>query len=198
LLVGNDLVDLLDPQADPQSIHQGFDERVMTDEENRLIVSALDPHRLRWMLWAAKESAFKVVKKVDPSAVFHPKAFEVELITFGGAHVCHSKADFETVLYHSPKWVHAVTTLESKSVKSDSRLHSRVLSLESQNRSFDSSMEVRTFARKALGSWFEVSWTEVEIVTENRIPRATRRGKRLEIDLSLAHDGNFVACAWQV
>jgi hypothetical protein len=91
-----------------------------------------------------------------------------------------------------------VTTLESKSVKSDSRLHSRVLSLESQNRSFDSSMEVRTFARKALGSWLEVSWTEVEIVTENRIPRATRRGKRLEIDLSLAHDGNFVACAWQV
>ncbi len=191
-------MDLLDPQADPQSIHQGFDERVMTDEENRLIVSALDPHRLRWMLWAAKESAFKVVKKVDPSAVFHPKAFEVELITFGGAHVCHSKTDFETVLYHSPKWVHAVTTLESKSVKSDSRLHSRVLSLESQNRSFDSSMEVRTFARKALGSWLEVSWTEVEIVTENRIPRATRRGKRLEIDLSLAHDGNFVACAWQV
>ena len=189
-------MDLLDPQADPQSIHQGFDERVMTDEENRLIVSALDPHRLRWMLWAAKESAFKVVKKVDPSAVFHPKAFEVELITFGGAHVCHSKADFETVLYHSPKWVHAVTTLESKSVTSDSRLHSRVLSLESRIGPLDESMEVRTFTRKALGSWLGISWAEVEIVTENRIPRALKRGQALGIDLSLSHDGNFVACAW--
>ncbi|MEO2158087.1 MAG: 4'-phosphopantetheinyl transferase superfamily protein [bacterium] len=197
MLVGNDLVDLLDPQADPRSIHQGFDARVMTTEENRLVLSALDPHRLRWMLWAAKESAFKVVKKMDPSAVFHPKAFEVDLTTFDGVHVRHSKTDFETVLFHSPKWVHAVTTLESRSAKCGSRLHSRVLSLESRNGPFDSSMEVRTFTRKALGSWLGISWAEVEIVTENRIPRVTRGGKRLEIDLSLAHDGNFVACAWK-
>ena len=189
-------MDLLDPQADLRSIHQGFDARVMTTEESRLVLSALDPHRVRWTLWAAKESAFKVVKKVDPSAVFHPKAFEVELTTFGGAHVCHSKTDFETVLYHSPKWVHAVTTLESKSVNSDSRLHSRVLSLESRIEPFDESMEVRTFTRKALGSWLGISWLEVEIVTENRIPRALKRGQALKIDLSLSHDGNFVACAW--
>ena len=189
-------MDLLDPQADLRSIHQGFDARVMTTEESRLVLSALDPHRVRWTLWAAKESAFKVVKKVDPSAVFHPRAFEVDLTTFGGAHVCHSKTDFETVLYHSPKWVHAVTTLESKSVTSGSRLHSRVLSLESRIGPLDESMEVRTFTRKALGSWLGISWLEVEIVTENRIPRALKRGQALKIDLSLSHDGNFVACAW--
>jgi hypothetical protein len=57
-------------------------------------------------------------------------------------------------------------------------------------------MEVRTFTRKALGSWLGISWLEVEIVTENRIPRALKRGQALKIDLSLSHDGNFVACAW--
>jgi len=189
-------VDLLDPQADPRSIHQDFDARVMTTEENRLVLSALNPHRLRWMLWAAKESTFKVVKKMDPSAVFHPKAFEVDLTTFDGVHVRHSKTDFETVLYHSPKWIHAVTTLESKSANSGSRLHARVLSLESRNGQFDSSMEVRTFTRKALGAWLGVSWMDVEVVTKNKVPLAMRRGKHLEVDLSLSHDGNFVSCAW--
>ena len=194
--VGNDLVDLLDPQADPRSIHQSFDSRVLTAEENRLVLSALDPHRVRWMLWAAKESAFKVVKKVDLSAVFHPKAFAVDLIAFNRAHVRYRETDLETVLYHSPKWIHAVTTLESKSANSGSRLHARVLSLESRNGQFDSSMEVRLFARKALGAWLGVSWMDVEVVTKNKVPLAMRRGKHLEVDLSLSHDGNFVSCAW--
>ena len=33
-------------------------------------------------------------------------------------------------------------------------------------------------------------------MTEDRIPRALKKGQVLDIDLSLSHDGNFVACAW--
>ena len=68
--------------------------------------------------------------------------------------------------------------------------------LQSSEAEVDQSAEVRTFTRKTLSAWLGGSWQEVEIVTEDRIPRALKKGQVLDIDLSLSHDGNFVACAW--
>jgi phosphopantetheinyl transferase (holo-ACP synthase) len=57
LLVGNDVVDLRDPENQPEAIHPRFDDRVFTWAERARILAAGSPHRMRWVLWAAKESA---------------------------------------------------------------------------------------------------------------------------------------------
>ena len=86
--VGNDIVDLRDPETRPGALHPRFDARVFTPAERERIGPDEQGHRMRWLMWAAKESAYKAAKKLDPRTVFSPSRFEVELSApspkFGG------------------------------------------------------------------------------------------------------------------
>jgi len=78
LLVGNDVVDLRDPENQPGAIHPRFDERVFTPVERARLTDEATAHRTRWLMWAAKESAFKVARKLDPGVRFLPRRFRVD------------------------------------------------------------------------------------------------------------------------
>ncbi len=71
-MLGNDVVDLRDPDANPESYRPRFDRRVFDPAELREIVR--DPHPLarRWAHWAAKEAAYKLARQVAPDFVFAP------------------------------------------------------------------------------------------------------------------------------
>ncbi|MBI1813852.1 MAG: 4'-phosphopantetheinyl transferase superfamily protein [Deltaproteobacteria bacterium] len=71
-MIGNDIVDLGDPDTQPGATHPRFDARVFTATELEAIHTSPVPNRVRWLLWAAKESAFKAFRKHDPSLVFSP------------------------------------------------------------------------------------------------------------------------------
>jgi phosphopantetheinyl transferase (holo-ACP synthase) len=71
--VGDDVVDLA-AQCLPSARFVG---RVFTPFERRLLNHSHDPGRTCWMLWAAKEAAFKVAQKLDPDVVFAHVLFEV-------------------------------------------------------------------------------------------------------------------------
>jgi phosphopantetheinyl transferase (holo-ACP synthase) len=71
-MIGNDVVDLGDPDTQPGATHPRFDARVFTATELEAIQTSPVPNRMRWLLWAAKESAFKAFRKQDPSLVFSP------------------------------------------------------------------------------------------------------------------------------
>src|SRR5574337_2138325 len=76
-MVGNDVVDLADPQCLPLGTHPRFDQRVFAQSELRLIHASATPAWMRWMLWAAKESAYKILRKQDPAMTFAPRRFVV-------------------------------------------------------------------------------------------------------------------------
>ena len=76
-MIGNDVVDLRDPDADFASFSPRFDVRVFSASERRRIQASADPEACRWRLWAAKEAVFKAARKADPGAVFSPRRFEV-------------------------------------------------------------------------------------------------------------------------
>lgn len=78
-MVGNDVVDLLDPDTDPGRPRDRFDARVCRAEERRAIAAACVPSLERWCHWAAKEAAYKVKRKRDTDVVFSPVRFEVTL-----------------------------------------------------------------------------------------------------------------------
>ncbi len=53
MLVGNDVVDLHDPESSPEALHARFDARVFTTDERVLLSASDSMHELRWTLWAA-------------------------------------------------------------------------------------------------------------------------------------------------
>ena len=55
-----------------------FDARVFCERERALIASDAT-QRVRWVLWAAKEAAYKAAKKLDRATVWAPARFEVTL-----------------------------------------------------------------------------------------------------------------------
>lgn len=78
LAVGVDVVDLQDPRARDRSGDTRFMGRVFSPSERERILSAADPALELWVLWGAKEAAFKVVSKLlGAPPTFQHNAFRV-------------------------------------------------------------------------------------------------------------------------
>ena len=113
ILVGNDVVDLTDPRCQGRSESVRFLARVCTAAEAVRIRGSDTPDRTLWLLWAAKEAAFKVVSKVagEPPPFVHA-AFEATVS--GGAqhrvhgHVTHLDRRIPFVAEARPEWIHLV------------------------------------------------------------------------------------------
>jgi len=59
-MLGNDIVDLADPEACESTLHPRFDARVFAAPERVLLAAAADRGALRWALWAAKEREYRL------------------------------------------------------------------------------------------------------------------------------------------
>ena len=191
--VGNDVVDLRHPLSQPDTIHPRFDSRVFSVSETALLAASKRVHRTRWSLWAAKESAFKALRKLDPQVRFIPRDFAVDL-SGERADVFHRLGRFDVWLDQTDHWVHAVASQGGE--KPDFRLDGD-LSADPRAEEEQSSERARKVARSALGALLNIAPTEVQIVSVDRIPRAQQHGEPLPFDLSISHDGRFVSCAWE-
>lgn len=189
--VGNDVVDLRDPEARPGSTHPRFDARVFTDDERAALAGRAAAGRLRWSLWAAKESAFKAARKLDPGVRFLPRRFAVRMLDDLQAEVCHGMGRFHVWLEQAQDWVHAVAASEGDDGPPSG---SRVERLEEDAR--EASERVREMALEVVGPLLPAGPGGVRIVTPGGIPELWGEGRRLPIDLSLSHHGRLVACAW--
>jgi len=218
-------VDLRDPENQPSAIHARFDQRAFNIEERdwlteRFMLGPEVAHRARWRLWAAKESAFKVARKLDPGVSFHPRAFGVSLGKGPGAVVRHAIGRFDVWLSGGHEWVHAMAAPmvpEPRPPASRLRLVRRGLTGRrltgreplgrgpggSEAAAWEdlaslSGARVRAVARSALAAALSKATADVEIMSFGRIPVAVSGRARLPVDLSLSHHGRFVACAWHL
>jgi phosphopantetheinyl transferase (holo-ACP synthase) len=188
-MVGNDVVDLGDPEARAQALHPRFDRRVFTPAERASIRRAPAPTRIRWTLWAAKEAVYKVAVKLDPKTIFAPSRFAVHLFCERRATVSHADRDFAVRLTTNGAAIHAVAAADSAreawiatavEETPDPRLASRA---------------VRALAVRVLAERLGVDSERLSISMQARIPRAELRGSARRFDLSLSHHGRFVAVA---
>ena len=212
MLVGNDVVDLHDPCSRPDAIHPRFDQRAFTRAERASILTSRAAHRRRWSVWAAKESSFKVAKKLDRGTRFLPREFAVCMISDGRAEVSHRVGRIGVWLDQAEEWLHAVAAplpgvttrdvLAPRDGGGDRRpreTHARLARVQTEppaRTSEGPSLEVRELARGAIGSFLSICPGEIEVATEGGIPVLCRRQRRLPVDVSLSHHGRFVACAW--
>ena len=191
--VGNDVVDIRHPLCQPDAIHPRFDTRAFSAREIALIAATEKAHQMRWSLWAAKESAFKALRKLDSRIRFIPRDFAVQL-SGGRAEVSHRLGRFGVWLDHTDQWVHALASQAGE--KPGFRLDGDSLAAAGSTEE-GLGERVRRLASSALGGLLEVTPSEIEIVSVDRVPRCLWRGDPLPYDLSLSHDGRFVSCAWE-
>lgn len=191
--VGNDVVDLQDPGNQPDSIHPRFDHRVFSDSELQLIEavsSVSERHVLRWTLWAAKESVFKLVQQCDETLQFRPRSFETRLPasdSVDSAQVRFEGSVYPVALDITQDRVHAVARNPGTKPVSGIDRPARPPSAA------DASTLVRAQAARTIGRQLGIMPEEIEIT--GRIPRAVRNGKRLPVDISLSHHGRYLAHA---
>lgn len=193
--VGNDVVDLKDPDSQPDRIHARFDLRVFSRPELQLISRAPDGpsrHLLRWTLWAAKESAFKYLRQADSSIPFHPREFEVSPGPRGQAVVRMGELRRIASIDATPDRVHAVVADDTRAALSG------VSRIDPAPSPAEASARVRSDACAAIGALLGIDPVEVSVSRDDGgpgSPVARRSGSPLPVEVSLSHHGRWVAHA---
>ena len=209
--VGNDVVDLQDPANQPSAIHPRFDERVFSDRELRRLggVDELERHRLRWTLWAARESAYKYLAQREPDTPFRPAEMRVRLTgPLSGRpvgrvewreHAVEVQADCR------PDRVHVVTLAGGVPpacavwrIVEASVEDAGVGGAATDPRSI--SAATRVLAGRTVARELGLRGADVRVVTPpagkvDPAPHALHGGSALPVELSLSHDGAWIACA---
>ncbi len=192
-MVGNDVVDLRDPDSAPRSSSDRFDARVFCEEELDALAASACRARLRWRLWAAKEAAYKVCVKLDPTIVFSPSHFRVRLPEGAGAGSVETpNGGLPLLVREGDGWLHAVATAAPPG-----EVVFDVERLPAGGGADDPSASVRRLARRVLARGLGVAPEVLEIRKRGRLPVLWRSGAPAPGDLSLSHHGGVVAFAYE-
>jgi len=189
-MVGNDVIDLADPDVRPEALHPRWDARAFCARERAALAASARPERLRQALWGAKEAAYKLARKLDPKTRFAPSRFEVALdaglrgrVTWPGGEASAAVREAEGCL-HALAWDAACD--EARLVHGLARAHATGPD--------GASAQVRALAAREVARRLGLGPEAACVRTHERVPRLTlARGGAL--DLSLSHHGGFLAFA---
>jgi len=200
-MIGNDVVDLAHPATRPGAQHPRFDARVFTGAERAALAQSPGAERLRWIFWAAKESAYKAARKLDSRTIWSPARFAVQLEPAGPREltvlcgvVRHGALAFSLRVESNAEKVHALAFCARSAP--DALYCDGV---ESCAKGVKAGAAVRAAARREIAAWLGAAPDAVCIGRRGRIPTLHIAGlPREAADLSLSHHGRFVAWACEI
>ena len=186
--VGNDVVDLDDPAIVEHHSNRRFVPRVCALEEQHALARAADQKAHLWSLFAAKEAAFKLaVKRLGPLAFAH-RAF---VVSDDFSAVRYAEHRFPLSLATGPGWLHALVStasavfcVELLQGETPGATAREALSALVARVSRLSRARLRVERERSHGSWDGLG-----------PPRLVCGKRAAAIDVSLSHDGRFVAAA---
>ncbi|MBU0505643.1 4'-phosphopantetheinyl transferase superfamily protein [bacterium] len=208
--IGNDIVDLHLDQCKDKSKDLRFLNRVFAEKEIKQIQESKNPDRILWSFWAAKETAYKVAKKLDPNTVFSHNKFEVDYeskaVRFGELIIpvdwVQNKDYIHCLGYHAD-YGFGFDSIETKVLKisdlffdgCDEALFSKEEKLSIKSKE---SFCARFLAKDMLQ---RQGYIDIEIIRRKTgmsygPPMVFQSKKQIEdIDVSLSHHGEWVAVA---
>jgi phosphopantetheinyl transferase (holo-ACP synthase) len=194
-VIGNDVVDLRDPDATPARAPR-FDARVFDAAEQEVVRGSADPARLRWRLWAAKEAAYKAVVRDRPQTVFSPSRFRVRLDDVAGEAADETRGRVSTPAGSLPVTIRACEGAVHAWVCAEPGLVLGGMTRMALDRNDPHApgVAVRRFAGEQLASRLAVPASALEIRKRGRVPELWMHGRRLA-GISLSHHGDVVAFA---
>ena len=179
-MIGNDVIDLRDPET--RAVHPRFDERVMAPSEHGWLAGRADPARDRWLLWAAKEAAYKAARRIAPTVRFSPNRFVADL---GLGRVSHGDLLFDVEVSESDDAIHAVATLRGTR-------RAGVVAAFVRGAPSDPSAAARRLAVDVVSA--RAGLRDPGVVMSGRLPEL-RSAESAPLALSLSHHGEVVGFA---
>jgi phosphopantetheinyl transferase (holo-ACP synthase) len=192
-------VDLKEPANAGKSRDSRFLKKILTNAEIEFVQNAEKPDAALWSHWACKETAYKVIKKSFPAAAFLPRQWQVifnktkskysdgEVIIPGNNRVYIR-------LFSNPQYIHCigadVFTALDKLIWS--------VDVLPEKEKINPSLHLRYYLGRSLAKHFSLNFHHIKIkrTKENgelQPPRVYVGGKKTDIDISLSHDGRFIA-----
>jgi len=180
--VGNDVVDLRDRDARPETLHPRFDARAFHAAERAFVGAGPGANQRRWMLWAAKEAAHKALRQARPEIGFAPRHYQVELDASGAGRVRRGREVVAVRVAVDAERVHAVAC------RGAARAAIVAVGTLAELGEPEASRAVRALLRRSLAG-------EEDVVLERRdcVPRLHLGGRAVSV--SFSHHGRFVAVA---
>jgi phosphopantetheinyl transferase (holo-ACP synthase) len=197
--VGNDVVDLREPANAGKSRDSRFLKKILTNAEIEFVLNAGNPDTALWSCWAGKETAYKVLKKSFPDAAFLPRQWTV---TFNKQQVKYSNGEVNIPgkgsvyirLFSNSNYVHCV------GADVLSALDKLIWSVEAlpEREKINPSLYLHNCLGQSLAKHFSLNSHNIKIkrTRENgelQPPHVYVSGRKTDIDISLSHDGRFVA-----
>ncbi|HOG15873.1 MAG TPA: 4'-phosphopantetheinyl transferase superfamily protein [Syntrophales bacterium] len=203
--VGNDIVDLLEPGNRGKSRDARFLKRVFTADECLKVLLSREGDLALWTLWAAKETAFKVMQKHDPHVSSRPRHYPVLLfppppnasekrdgLPLSGV-VTTPRGSVHVRLLRTSRYVHCIGT-DAPWPAMDA-IQWRV---NERPAGSDESRQVREEAKRHMARHFREAPEAICIrqAAGTGAPLVYLGDRRTSIDLSMSHDGRFTAHAF--
>jgi len=198
--IGNDIVDLTNIAARDKSKDTLFLKRVFLPTEESLIVGNVKPDTVLWTLWSAKEAAYKAVMKANMKVsssprryrVILPDMYEIQLkksTSFKGWVETPEGTVFLTTMVTS-QFVHSLCIYPIGPIPKDLIWQIKPCPPEQ-----DASLYIRHLAGKKLAFHYHLpaSFWKITERKEGFPPLVYFREKLTPIEISLSHDGRFVA-----
>lgn len=200
--VGNDVVDLKHPENQGKSRDDRFLTRVFTEKERLWIAGAVCPDKRLWALWAAKEAAFKVISRDNPTACSTPRRYEILLDPSAvpearlAGRAITSRGELPLRIIVTDDYVHAVSAATDGDL---GRMFQRVDRMDVAEAPGEASAFVRKQLLIQIARRLDCPLSELSIGKEPLGPGAPfllRREQPLDVHISLSHDGRFAAFAF--
>jgi phosphopantetheinyl transferase (holo-ACP synthase) len=203
--IGNDVVDWKHPANAKKSSNFRYLKKILTDVEIEFIHDAENPDRALWSLWACKETAYKVISKSYAGLFFLPRHWSVQLnwhdnALIEGEVIIPGVNTVFVRLYCPEGCVHCVGS--DNLLDLDDIIWSIDPVLKSaSDENVDPSLFVRECLSRRLASIYQLNLGEMEIRRakkgrELQPPQLYYENKKTPFDISLSHDGQFVAYAF--
>lgn len=205
-----------------------FLKKILTDSEIERVAASADPDAALWSFWACKEAAYKVLNKQTGRAVFMPRRWSVcfrgdspvaevsraelpkglaegcDPTVFSAGDVLLEDKHFVPVrLFNAPTYVHCLAA-DRLDVLNLAVWRVEILPEGYDQQGGDASLWVRSCLVRDLSEHLRVEERLLEI---RRVPRNNGelqppavyyKGAPAGVDVSLSHDGDYVAYAFMV
>jgi len=186
-----------------KSRYSRFLKKILTDAEIEFIKNAENPDAALWSLWACKETAYKVIKKSFPDTAFIPRRWPV---TFNktktkyldGEVMIPDAGGVFIRLFSNPEYVHCI------GADNPAQLNKLIWSVEVlPEEETNPSVFSRHCLAQSLAQHFSLNLHQIKIVRKRKNgelqpPCVYVDGGKTDIDISLSHDGRFVAYAYNL
>jgi phosphopantetheinyl transferase (holo-ACP synthase) len=201
-VIGNDIVDLQQARQESNWRRRRYVEKIFTQEEQQLIITAEAPDTMVWLLWSCKEAAYKRWASKSQERRFFPKKIEVKgFQRVQNNDLATAEADCQVVRHHYTSHVQIVDhcyTVHTRLVgdfihswtlpEGEKLLLCKVAPLCQP----DLSAGTRSLLFGHLAPYFRWSPADISLQkNEHGRPFIYYQNKKCPLSLSLAHHGRY-------